>query len=75
MWQSGWADGEAGFARDERRPQAAAFGDAEAGFGFRGVGMAAAAVAGLVLGGEETLPAGRTKRSSRRRNLAVALLS
>jgi len=75
VWQSGWADGEAGVARDGRRPQAAAVGDAEAGFGFRGVGMAAAAVASLVLGGEETLPAGRTKRSSRRRNLAVALLS
>jgi len=37
--------------------------------------MAAAAVAGLVLGGEGTLPAGRRKGSSRRRNLAVALLS
>jgi soluble lytic murein transglycosylase len=37
--------------------------------------MAAAAVASLVLGGEETLPAGRRKNSSRRRNLAVALLS
>jgi soluble lytic murein transglycosylase len=36
---------------------------------------AGAAVAGLVLGGEETLPAGRRKGSSRRRNLAVGLLS
>src|SRR3954470_14597501 len=75
VWQSGWADGEAGFCPRRAKPQAAAFGDAEAGFGFRGVGMAAAAVAGLVLGGEETLPAGPRKRSSRRRNLAVALLS
>src|SRR5207237_1200813 len=40
-----------------------------------GVGMAAAVVASLVLGGEGTLPAGRRKGSSRRRNLAVGLLS
>ena len=43
--------------------------------GFRGVGMAAAAVASLVLGGEGTLPAGRGKGSSRRRNLGLGLLS
>jgi len=36
---------------------------------------AAAAVSSLVLGGEGTLPAGRRKGSSRRRNLAVGLLS
>jgi len=36
---------------------------------------AAAAVSSLVLGGEGTLPAGRSTGSGRRRNLAIALLS